>query len=170
VLECPQGRALRVTLGISLMPSGPGERYDFFLSRRGSVAAIAREVTDVLTEKGYKVFVQDYDIPLTANFIEEMHEAIKNARDLVVLFTRDYEQSPYTRMEFTSFWSALAITECETWEHRRHWRLFTGRGRPDGAFVGCQGDHHPVTVREMRRTPRGGQWYAKSVSHLLARA
>ena len=85
------------------MPSGLDERYDFFLSRRGSVATIAREVTDVLTEKGYKVFVQDYDIPITANFIEEMHEAIKNARDLVVLFTRDYEQSPYTRMEFTSF-------------------------------------------------------------------
>jgi len=85
------------------MPIGPGERYDFFLSRRGSVAAIAREVTDVLTEKGYRVFVQDYDVPLAANFIEEMHEAIKNARDLVVLFTRDYEQSPYTRMEFTSF-------------------------------------------------------------------
>src|SRR4029450_5429520 len=59
--------------------------------------------TDLLTEKGYKVRVQDYDIPLTANFIEEMHEAVKNARDLVVLFTRDYEQSPYTRMEFTSF-------------------------------------------------------------------
>jgi hypothetical protein len=88
---------------VAAMPSGPGERYDFFLSRRGSVAAIAQEVADVLTEKGYKVFVQDYDIPLTANFIEEMHEAIKNARDLVVLFTRDYEQSPYTRMEFTSF-------------------------------------------------------------------
>jgi len=32
-----------------------------------------------------------------------MHEAIKNARDLVVLLARDYEQSPYTRMEFTSF-------------------------------------------------------------------
>jgi len=25
------------------MPSGLGERYDFFLSRRGSVAAIARD-------------------------------------------------------------------------------------------------------------------------------
>jgi TIR domain len=85
------------------MPSGPGERYDFFLSRRGSVAAIAQEVTDVLIEKGYRVLVQDYDIPITANFIEEMHEAVKNSRDLVVLFTRDYEQSPYTRMEFTSF-------------------------------------------------------------------
>jgi hypothetical protein len=45
------------------MPSGPGERYDFFLSRRGSVAAIAREVTDVLTEKGYRVLTQDYDPP-----------------------------------------------------------------------------------------------------------
>jgi len=44
------------------MPSSPGERYGFFLSRRGSVAAIAREVTDVLTEKGYRVFVQDCDI------------------------------------------------------------------------------------------------------------
>ena len=29
-------------------PSGPSERYDFFLSRRGSVAAIAQEVADVL--------------------------------------------------------------------------------------------------------------------------
>src|SRR5262245_17481635 len=85
------------------MPSCHAERHDFFLSRRGSVATIAQEVTDVLKKKGYKVRVQDYDIPLTANFIEEMHEAVKNARDLVVLFTRDYEESPYTRMEFTSF-------------------------------------------------------------------
>jgi tetratricopeptide (TPR) repeat protein len=98
------------------MPSGPAERYDFFLSRRGSVATIAQEVTDALTEKGYRVFVQDYDIPLTANFIEEMHEAIKNSRDLVVLFTRDYEQSPYTRMEFTSF-EANALAK--NTEHRR---------------------------------------------------
>jgi hypothetical protein len=77
------------------MPSGPDERYDFFLSRRGSVAAIAQEVADVLKEKGYRVLVQDYDIPITANFIEEMHEAVKNSRDLVVLFTRDYEQWPW---------------------------------------------------------------------------
>ena len=45
------------------------EKFDFFLSRRGSVASIAREVADVLTERGYKVVVQDYDnrplFPLT---------------------------------------------------------------------------------------------------------
>src|SRR5262245_39436513 len=32
-----------------------------------------------------------------------MHEAVKNSRDLIILFTRDYEQSPHTRKEFTSF-------------------------------------------------------------------
>jgi tetratricopeptide (TPR) repeat protein len=85
------------------MPTGPEQRYDFFLSRRGSVAAIAREVADVLTEKGYKVLVQDYDIPLAASFVEAMHKAVKNSRDLLILFTRDYEQSPYTRKGLTSF-------------------------------------------------------------------
>jgi len=85
------------------MPSGPGERYDFFLSRRGSVAAIAREVTDVLTEKGYRVLLQDYDFPLGTSFVDAMHEGIKNSRDLIILYTQDYESSPYTRKEFTSF-------------------------------------------------------------------
>lgn len=85
------------------MPPDPDDRYDFFLSRRGSIAAIAREVADVLTEQGYKVFVQDYDIPLSASVTEKMHQGIKYSRDLIVLFTTDYEQSPYTRREFSSF-------------------------------------------------------------------
>src|SRR5919201_795225 len=85
------------------MPSGPGEQYDFFLSRCGSVATIAQEVANVLKQNGYKVHTQDYDNPITANFIEEVREAVKNARDLMGLLTRDYEQSPYTRMEFTNF-------------------------------------------------------------------
>lgn len=79
------------------------DRFDFFLSRRGSVATAAREVTDVLTEAGYKVLVQDYDIPFGASFVDAMHEGIKNSRCLVILLTRDYEESPYTRKEFTSF-------------------------------------------------------------------
>jgi hypothetical protein len=95
------------------MPSGSGERYDFFLSRRGSVAAIAREVADVLTEKGYRVLVQDYDIPLGASFVDAMHEAVKNSRDLVILFNADYEQSPYTRKEFTSFEAERAQSQEE---------------------------------------------------------
>src|SRR5262245_42643167 len=85
------------------MATGPAEQYDFFLSRRGSVAVIAREVTDVLTDKGYKVLIQDYDFPLGTSFVDAMHEGIKNSRDLIILYTQDYESSPYTRKEFTSF-------------------------------------------------------------------
>ena len=32
-----------------------------------------------------------------------MHGAVKNARGLIILFSGDYEASPYTRKEFTSF-------------------------------------------------------------------
>ena len=72
------------------MPSGPAQRYDFFLSRRGSVAAVAIEVADVLKEK-YKVNVEDYDFRPGASFVEAMHEGIKNSRDLLILYTADYE-------------------------------------------------------------------------------
>jgi hypothetical protein len=95
------------------MPSGPQERYDFFLSRRGSVAGVAREVEHVLAEKGYRVLTQDYDIPLGSSFIERMHDAVSNSRDLVILFTRDYLQSPYTRKEFTSFEAERAQSQEE---------------------------------------------------------
>ena len=100
------------------MPDSPSERYDFFLSRRGSVATIAQEVTDVLTEKGYRVFVQDYDIPIAANFIEEMHEAIKNARDLVVLLE----------------WSSLAL------------RRMLPRARNIDAWSSCVARTRPCSV------------------------
>lgn len=75
------------------MPSAAPGKFDFFLSRRGSVTAVAQEVTDILRDKGYSVIGQDYDIPLGASFVEKMHEGIKNARDLIVLLTRDYELS-----------------------------------------------------------------------------
>ncbi|WP_234683519.1 tetratricopeptide repeat protein [Bradyrhizobium monzae] len=78
-------------------------KYDFFLSRRGAVAEIAREVSDVLTEHGYRVVVQDYDFRLGDSVIERMHESVRDARDLIVLFSSDYERSPYCRKEFTSF-------------------------------------------------------------------
>ena len=112
------------------MPTG--ERFDFFLSRRGSVGAMAREVADVLIERGYKVVVQDYDFPLGGDLIEAMHEAIKNARDLIVLFTRDYENSPYTRKEFTSF----EANRLQSVEERRMIILRCEDVPPLGLFAG----------------------------------
>jgi hypothetical protein len=48
------------------MTVSAGDRFDFFLSRQ-VVAGVAREVADVLTDKGYRAFVQDYDIPIGAS-------------------------------------------------------------------------------------------------------
>ena len=66
------------------------------------------EVADVLKENGYKVNVEDYDFRPGASFVEAMHEGIKNSRDLIILYTADYEASLYTRKEFTSFVAELA--------------------------------------------------------------
>jgi tetratricopeptide (TPR) repeat protein len=112
------------------MPTG--EKFDFFLSRRGSVAATACEVAGVLIERGYKVVVQDYDFPLGSDFVEAMHETLKNARDLVVLFTRDYESSPYTRKEFTSFEANRLLST----EDRRLIILRCEEVAPLGLFAG----------------------------------
>jgi TIR domain len=43
------------------------------------------------------------DIRFGDSFIEAIHDGITNARHLIILFTHDYLQSPYTRKEFTSF-------------------------------------------------------------------
>jgi hypothetical protein len=108
------------------------KKFDFFLSRRGSVAAVAREVADVLIERGYKVVVQDYDFPLSSDLVEAMHETLKNARDLVVLFTHDYESSPYTRREFTSFEANRLLST----EERRLIILRCEAVAPLGLFAG----------------------------------
>ena len=82
---------------------GDGFAYDFFVSRRGSVAAVAKEVDDVLTAAGKKVLVQDYDFAMGDNIVETMHLGVTTARDLIVLFATDYFASTYTRKEFSSF-------------------------------------------------------------------
>jgi tetratricopeptide (TPR) repeat protein len=93
--------------------SEPTFTSDFFLSRRGSVAPAAREVADILRNEGYDVVIQDYDFPFGASFIQAMHDAIKDSRDLIVLFTADYEKSQFTRTEFASFEADRAQTPAE---------------------------------------------------------
>src|SRR4029450_8736450 len=83
-------RPLPVGTRDAAMPSGPGERYDFFLSRRGSVAAIAQEVTDVRKEGGYGAVGGDYDFQVGESWVWAIHNCIKSSRDLIILFTSDY--------------------------------------------------------------------------------
>ena len=85
-----------------------GLTVDFFLSRRGANAAVAQEVAGTLQDAGYTTFLQDYDIPRDGNFVLAMHEALKCCRHLVVLLTKDYDQSEFTRAEVSHFIAAAA--------------------------------------------------------------
>ena len=110
-----------------------GNKYDFFLSRRGSVSTLAGEVANVLDEKGYRIFVQNYDMPFGQSLILPMHEAIKNSRDLIVLLTRDYEASPYTRKEFAAF----QAEQLQSAEQRRIVVLRCDEVPPRGFLADC---------------------------------
>ncbi len=44
--------------------TAPAFAFDFFISRRGTVAAVAQEVADILQSEGCRVLVQDYDAAL----------------------------------------------------------------------------------------------------------
>src|SRR5262245_10797150 len=82
------------------------DHIDFFISRRGSHAAIAREVADVLAAAGHSSFTQDHDIGYGDDFLAKMDEALRRCRHFVVLLTADYQTSKYTMMELTSFVAA----------------------------------------------------------------
>jgi tetratricopeptide (TPR) repeat protein len=94
--------------GGSVAMSNEAYMVDFFVSRRGSAAPAAQEVADVLASAGYRVTVQDYDIPIGENFIVKMHEALKRARHFIALLTKDYVDGPFTQEEWTNFLALAA--------------------------------------------------------------
>ena len=95
--------------------------YDFFVSRRGTVAAVAQEVADVLEAEGFKVVVQDYDTEHGGNFKLFIHDALVKARDLIVLHTADYDTNHWTREEFGNFPAGRRAQTCP--QHRPEPRL-----------------------------------------------
>ena len=85
------------------MPNGRGETCDFFSESPRFGSSHSARGGQRSDREGLQGPRQDYDIPLGASFVEAMHEAVKNSRNLVILFIHFYEESPYTRKEFTSF-------------------------------------------------------------------
>src|SRR5487761_2454862 len=122
--------------------------YDFFLSRRGSVAAVALEVADVLEAEGYRVRVQDYDFAAGGQFVRDIDDALKQARDLLILYSRDYHGSYWTRQEFHNFLAAVAATDGT----RRIGLLRCDDDNPSGLLSSVTyGDLHGVTDPDERR-------------------
>jgi tetratricopeptide (TPR) repeat protein len=111
---------------------GEAEIVDFFVSRRGSMRAVAQEVAQVLLEAGYTAFVQDFDIPPGANFAHAMHDALKRCRHLVVVYSRDYEESQHTLSELFAFYAEAARSD----QQRRIVLLRADDTEPGGLLSG----------------------------------
>jgi hypothetical protein len=85
-----------------------GQRhYEFFISRAGADAEVAREVADVLRQAGHTVQYQDEDIPIGANFIERMSQLVEDCKHLIIILSQAYLGSPYCREEWTNFLADL---------------------------------------------------------------
>jgi hypothetical protein len=105
---------------------------DFFISRRGASAAVAREVAEVLMEAGHSVLVQDLDFAPGTNFVAVIHDALKKCRHMVLLLTKDYDASDFTVMEMTNFLAAAVRDRTE----RRLVVLRVEECNPDGILAG----------------------------------
>jgi TIR domain-containing protein/AAA ATPase-like protein len=128
--------------------SEAGRMVDFFVSRRGIAKAEAREVAEVLESRGYTVIVQDFDIPFSTNFVGAIHDAVKVANHFVGLLTEDYDVSPFTRGEWTSFYPAAVSSGGK----RRLIILRVDNVEPPGLLAPLvYGDLFGVTDPERRR-------------------
>src|ERR1700744_2099721 len=81
--------------------------YEFFISRAGADPEIAKEVADVLRRAGHTVQYQDEDIPLGSNFIKRMSEMVESCKNLLVILSPSYLNSPYCNEEWTNFLADL---------------------------------------------------------------
>jgi tetratricopeptide (TPR) repeat protein len=106
--------------------------YDFFISRRGTIAAEAREVADVLNAEGHKVIVQDYDFASSDQFVLDIDMALKQSRHLLILYSRDYDRNFWTQQEFANFQAVRAANH----QLRRIGLLRCDDAAPSGLLAG----------------------------------
>ncbi len=121
--------------------------YDFFVSRRSTIAETAKLVLEVLDDLTKKSFSQDFDIPHGANFVAEIHDGLSKARDLIALITEDYFTSHWCRQEWSNF-----LRQHEDDPERRILPFRCDDCTPDGLFAGTNYiDLHEIDDREERK-------------------
>ncbi len=107
----------------------PDERT-IFISRAGADAAVAAEVADIVEAAGYRAILQQRNFR-HANFIKQMHDAIKSGARVVALLSPDYLLSKYCEAEWMN-----AIAEDPLNEQRRLIVLRIADCKPTGLLAG----------------------------------
>jgi hypothetical protein len=96
-LPASSERCDAATVRLEAARMSSGFTYDFFVSRRGTVAAQAQLFADILTGEGHKVIVQDYDFASSSHFVLDIDHALKQSQHLLILYSHDYDTDFWTR-------------------------------------------------------------------------
>ncbi len=75
---------------------------DFFISYTQADLARARWINDLLEAEGYSTVAQFKDMPPGSNFVIEMDEAVKQARQTIAVLSPEYLASDYCQQELAT--------------------------------------------------------------------
>jgi hypothetical protein len=75
---------------------------DFFISYTQSDLARARWINDLLEAAGYTTVAQFKNMPPGSNFVIEMDEAVKQARQTIAVLSPEYLASDYCQQELAA--------------------------------------------------------------------
>jgi tetratricopeptide (TPR) repeat protein len=74
---------------------------DFFISRAGAQANIAKKIGSFLEQAGHSTILQDWDFH-DKNIIERMHDALKRSAHVILLLSPEYLASSYCTAEWAN--------------------------------------------------------------------
>ena len=92
------------------MDDGP-DRKDFFISYTGVDEEWAEWIAWQLEAAGYTTVHQAWDFPASGNFVQAMHEALKNAARVIAVLSPDYLDAPYCKAEWAAAFAADPTAE-----------------------------------------------------------
>ena len=80
---------------------------DFFISYTIADRNWAEWIAWELEEAGYSVIIQSWDFAPGCDFVSEMDEALKVADRVILVLSKKYFDSPYTKAEWTSAYNEV---------------------------------------------------------------
>src|SRR5262249_22936858 len=97
------GIVLTAVCSVKESMGGTNGNLDFFISRAGADKSFAKWLARRLVSgefgRRYRVLLQDWHF-LGRNFIAKMDEGVCDARQLIVILSKSYLKSSYTRLEW----------------------------------------------------------------------
>ena len=105
-LDKPRRFPYTVRVGKARKGADSVEKRDFFISYTNTDEVWAIWIANVLKANGYSAYVQVLDIGPGDNFLEKMNEFLKNSKNFIAIWSKDYSKSWYCMKEMEAAFKA----------------------------------------------------------------